>query len=351
MIKQDLIFLATLLLSGGGLLAGTGADVSSDSAGASLELQVESRRLQGPKLLGTTLRTLHLVADSGPARSSAGVMMPVQARFNGESTVIFKDVGTGLRCEAKDLGDGRFRLPCQLDETSPSSGENDWDGSLRPTDGTRWGSRAVMRLFHLSSTLLLRDGQSAGWFSGIDPATGETVDVTVRLKVPSPPRTSPAASGLSEARDRSLSLQVELRRQRDANKANTAAYRLRLVPGGEPAKLDTGIVAPLRVAGGQQTLFKNLGLLTSCAVNDGGDGRWRVECEIEQDAPYGGRDDWAAMGAAVESFTLVNTPVVRVFRASGAIDLAEGQPTRYALCTDPVTGETVTVTLTVKAEE
>ncbi len=37
--------------------------------------------------------------------------------------------------------------------------------------------------------------------------------------------------------------------------------------------------------------------------------------------------------------------------ASGAIDLAEGQPTQYALGTDPVTGETVTVTLTVKVEE
>jgi len=105
-------------------------------------------------------------SEEGSADVFSGSMLPVQVMANNQITVALKDVGAGMRIQARRVEDGRFRLDVEFS-----------DGVLAPgRDGPK------IHTFESQSTLFVRVGETVSIAAGVDPVTGETVEAEVTLE-------------------------------------------------------------------------------------------------------------------------------------------------------------------------
>lgn len=140
-----------------------------------LRVQVVFTRLLGDKKVSSYPYTLNV--NAGDPRGSAvrmGIQVPlsVRADVNQPATVMFKDVGTNLDCNAKLMDEGRYRLDFTLEQGSLAAGG--WEAI---------SSTPVLRTFRSSSNLIMRDGQTSRYVAATDPVSGEVLQVDVTMNV------------------------------------------------------------------------------------------------------------------------------------------------------------------------
>jgi hypothetical protein len=95
-----------------------------------------------------------------------GSMLPLQLRINDRSTIVFKEIGSGLRLKAERIPDGRYRLDASFS-----------DGVLAPGKDL-----PQIRAFESESQLFLQAGETVLLASGVDPQTGEVVLAELSLE-------------------------------------------------------------------------------------------------------------------------------------------------------------------------
>jgi hypothetical protein len=95
----------------------------------------------------------------------SGSMLPLQVKMNGQLTVVFKEIGAGLRLKARRIPDGRYLLDVQFQ-----------DGVLAPGKDLPW-----IRTFESESQLFVQEGEVMTIASAVDPQTGDVVEAEVSV--------------------------------------------------------------------------------------------------------------------------------------------------------------------------
>jgi len=150
-----------------------------------IKLQVVISRLQGEKKLSSMPYTLSVNATTtdrgGVATLRTGAKIPVTMfttpMVGGEKVpasgpIQYQDVGTNIDSFTRILDGGRFQVNIIVDDTSVYA-----DESGRKTE------QPSFRSFKASSSMILRDGQTAQFTAATDKVTGEQTRVEVTLTV------------------------------------------------------------------------------------------------------------------------------------------------------------------------
>lgn len=139
-----------------------------------LSLLVVFSRYQAETKIGSFPYTIPVNANGRPGRLRMGINVPL--KYEGKDSpgnVIFKSVGNNVDCAAESLDGGRYKLSCNVEQSSLHGSEISRSAPDPP----------VLRTFNSEAVLILRDGQSAQYASATDPVTGETLKVQMTLTV------------------------------------------------------------------------------------------------------------------------------------------------------------------------
>ena len=93
----------------------------------------------------------------------------------GTTEVQYRTVGTNVDCWVADLGDGRFQVNANVENSSALAGP---DASSSAAPGV-----PLFRRFETSISPILKPGQSVQAIASTDPVTGEVVKIDVTLNV------------------------------------------------------------------------------------------------------------------------------------------------------------------------
>ena len=93
-------------------------------------------------------------------------MLPLEVTVQGQTTVMLKDIGAGVRLGAQRLADGRYHVDLSLS-----------DGSLAATSGS-----PRVQAFQAESRLYLREGETVTVASAVDPQTGDVVEAELTIE-------------------------------------------------------------------------------------------------------------------------------------------------------------------------
>ena len=147
-----------------------------------------------------------------------------------------------------------------------------------------------------------------------------------------------------------LKIQVVFTRFLDEKKVSSLPYTLTLNAGGRPARLRMGLQVPVQTTVNNTTTvaFKDAANNVDCSAESLDDGRFQLNCSIEQSSIYVG-EGARPIGPAAPVGSLLQTPVLRTFGSTVELLLRDGQMSQYTTATDPVSGELlkIEVTLTV----
>jgi hypothetical protein len=144
------------------------AGAASISAGARLQARLVLVRRQGDTVVARRPYSVVPQADA-PEKASVfgGSMLPFQVTANDTVTVMLKDIGAGLRLNARRVSDGQLRADFSFS-----------DGALAPGEAA-----PRLRVFESESQVLVGAGEAVTVASAVDPETGETVDAELTLEV------------------------------------------------------------------------------------------------------------------------------------------------------------------------
>ncbi len=167
---------------------GNGQDKPAESSTRTptipLKLQIVISRFEGEKKISTMPYTLS--ANAGrPASLRVGARVPVAstsftpiatggAGVNPLTSFQYQDIGTNIDCSTTPLDDGRFRVELTVD-----------DSSVYPDDQARsiTTDKPSFRSFRATNSLVLKDGQTSQFTTGVDKVTGVVTKVDVTLTV------------------------------------------------------------------------------------------------------------------------------------------------------------------------
>lgn len=105
--------------------------------------------------------------DKTNARLFSGSLLPPPMTYQGQTTIALKDTGAGAQLTAERLADGRYRLDLHFS-----------DGSLAAVTG----NRPSLHMLQCNSALLVRSGETVPFASGVDPQTGDMVEVEATVE-------------------------------------------------------------------------------------------------------------------------------------------------------------------------
>jgi type II/III secretion system protein len=156
----------------------------SKTATIPLKLQIVISRFEGEKKISSMPYTLS--ANAGrPASLRVGARVPVAstsftpiatggAGVNPLTSFQYQDIGTNIDCSTTALEEGRFRVELTVD-----------DSSVYPEDQGRATNtdKPSFRSFRATNSLVLKDGQTSQFTTGVDKVTGVVTKVDVTLTV------------------------------------------------------------------------------------------------------------------------------------------------------------------------
>ena len=155
-----------------------------------LSVEVTISRYQGDELVSSLPYVLSLTADPsdiGSLRMGAEVpvlTMAVPPSPDGEPVpglhggpFSYRPVGTRIDCFARSVGDDRYKITVNIEESSV------YGDDATAMETFRAPGVPVFRSFESSNTLVLRDGQSRQYTAAADRVTGESIRVDVALTV------------------------------------------------------------------------------------------------------------------------------------------------------------------------
>ncbi len=172
------------------------------------------------------------------------------------------------------------------------------------------------------------------------PVTPATPGVQVVPFVPATPaRTGPLVP---------LQVEISIARYQGDKRTSLLPYSVAVNANGERSSLQIGTEVPVAAttapAGAQGTRsfnYRSVGTSINCGARDGGDGRFEVELQIDDNALY---TSDTAQGAHV----VAEMPVFRTFRSRNMLLLRDGQSRQYTAATDRVSGESVRIEVTLR---
>jgi Bacterial type II and III secretion system protein len=144
-----------------------------------LRVEVTPTRSEGARKLDGRSYVMWVNADDGPSTLKAGVEVPVAVttftRDGGSgapaTSYQYRNVGVNLKCSAKSLADGHYKLDLEFEQSSPGPA------------GQGQGDMPRFRTSAGHFKMVLRDGQEAEAAVAVDPSTGEGLRVETTLKV------------------------------------------------------------------------------------------------------------------------------------------------------------------------
>jgi hypothetical protein len=112
--------------------------------------------------------------------------------------------------------------------------------------------------------------------------------------------------------------------------------------------LRTGVRIPIEIEGkDQKTTYLDVGMNIDCGIQTEGDGRYFLRLTLERSSLYPNK--------SVEGERLVanpgGQPLIRQFRTSENLILKDGQTSENLLSTDPLSGHTVRVSVTINVQK
>jgi len=128
---------------------------------------VLNRRHGERKLASRPYSVIVQTGEEKPANVFSGAMLPLEVSYQGQPTVMLKDVGAGVRLGAQRIADGRYRLDLSVS-----------DGSLGGANGS-----PRVQAFQAESRLYLREGETVVVASGVDPENGDVVEAEVAIEI------------------------------------------------------------------------------------------------------------------------------------------------------------------------
>lgn len=114
------------------------------------------------------------------------------------------------------------------------------------------------------------------------------------------------------------------------------------------ASIRTGVRVPIEIDGkDQKTTYLDIGSNIDCRIQSGEDGRFLVSLNIDRSAIYPNKSS--------EGERLVNEPnglpLIRQFRSNESLLLKDGQTSENTLSTDPMSGHTMRVSVTINVQK
>jgi len=150
--------------------------------GAMLRVQVVISRHQGERKLASLPYSFSVTVEGRPVRVRMGVETPVAVATSSDTgkastSFQYRNVGTNIDCNARDAGEGRYRLTLSVENSSVAGA-----GSGGLPEVTTTGA-PLFRTFKTDLDPVLRDGQTVQTVASTDPVTGEVVKIDVTLNV------------------------------------------------------------------------------------------------------------------------------------------------------------------------
>lgn len=118
--------------------------------------------------------------------------------------------------------------------------------------------------------------------------------------------------------------------------------------GNYGASIRTGVRVPIEINGkDQKTTYLDIGSNIDCRIQSGEDGRFLVSLNVDRSAIYPNKSS--------EGERLVNEPnglpLIRQFRSNESLLLKDGQTSENTLSTDPMSGHTMRVSVTINVQK
>lgn len=118
--------------------------------------------------------------------------------------------------------------------------------------------------------------------------------------------------------------------------------------GNYGASIRTGVRVPIEIDGkDQKTTYLDIGSNIDCRIQSGEDGRFLVSLNVDRSAIYPNKSS--------EGERLVNEPnglpLIRQFRSNESLLLKDGQTSENTLSTDPMSGHTMRVSVTINVQK
>jgi hypothetical protein len=107
------------------------------------------------------------VGEEKQAHVFSGAKLPLSVSYQGQPTVMLKDIGAGAHLGAQRVGDGRYRLDLSVS-----------DGTLSAASGS-----PRVQAFQAESRLYLREGETVVVASAVDSQTGDVVEAELTIEV------------------------------------------------------------------------------------------------------------------------------------------------------------------------
>lgn len=173
--------LLALTLSAAASLADEGGAADAPKPGVPVKLQVVMTRTHGDTKVASFVYTLSAMSDGATNSLRTGIMVPLKYESKDvPGNVVYKSVGTNLRCEVNPVDAGRFRVSCATVDYQSIFGE---EGGRSPAGASGSTLPPVLREFSSGGVLLLRDAQTAQFSVATDPVSGDVMKTDMTLTV------------------------------------------------------------------------------------------------------------------------------------------------------------------------
>jgi len=143
-----------------------------------------------------------------------------------------------------------------------------------------------------------------------------------------------------------LKVQVVYSRYQGEKKVSSMPYTLLVNADDRSAAVRIGLQVPVMVVlqdKSSTVMYKDVGNNLDCSAEALADGRFKLELSLEQGAVYSS-DAVPKMPSEPAAF---HAPVLRNFRSQTNMLLRDGQTGQYVAATDPITGETLKIEVTL----
>ena len=154
-----------------------------------------------------------------------------------------------------------------------------------------------------------------------------------------------------------LKLQIVLTEMDGAKKISSLPYTLRLVASAQPEKavFKTGMRVPIKTGGKEpgeyQLQYLDVGTNINSTAKPLGDGRYQLSLAVEYATAYVASATDKPTQWSPSASILSGDPMIQQFADVFDLIIRDGQTVQAAMASDPITGHTVTMDVTINVEK
>jgi hypothetical protein len=174
-----------------------------------------------------------------------------------------------------------------------------------------------------------------------------TLGMLVALALAGPVVAQESPSAPKASRPEALRLQVNVTRYQGEKKLGSLPYVLSIAADDRPLHMRQGVKVPLPPNKDGGVSYTDVGMNIDCSVAPLEDGRYKVGCTVQQSSVFPLEGDGKAGRPLPPFVDRLGAPILGSFLTEGRVILKDGQTAPFASVTDPVTGETLKVDLSL----